>query len=71
MGRYHKNLKEPGIPPWVCCLCGTPEYRNCKHRHTPEYEAIRESDYRSVRKMVDFSASHPTLPGIRNINNPI
>lgn len=51
MGRLHKNPEQPGTPAWVCCICGIPERVGCKHAGNTEY--IRETDYRSVEKMVE------------------
>jgi hypothetical protein len=62
MGRFHANYDEPGTPPWVCCICGEPEYKSCKHSTEENYTLIKESSYRAVAKAMDFAANHPINP---------
>lgn len=64
MGRFSKNLDEPGIPPWVCVVCGKPEYIGCRHKKEKEYSVIRQSEYRSAEKEMD-SAQKVSRAGSR------
>jgi hypothetical protein len=54
MGRLHKNPEEPGVPVWVCAVCGRPEKEKtygCKHAEDEStYALVRETHYREAQK---------------------